>query len=321
MLEFVFGSHPLKADSNDNGLSDHEELLKGQDPTTSMLFSGDVSKAAALLLQGPDAKGNIGEFTVRSAYMHRALEIPSAATVMEFSYRISGEPTGDYFTVFADDELLFRALPVPEDAGRKAAVDIDRFAGRTVRLYFIMNSFGRAGGQFSVRDLAFLGPSTEGLVPPTSPQGTPARTSILTNEEGYHCGSYHLSEDGKAVNKTQGEKVTACLKESFQACREAYGAVIIATPPSEWAMSYEIRKVEDGTCGVIVSSKGSPDEQSQFHRTAICKALDIPEGAATPMVQDCREVRRGCVAMSSGRARGDRQRPWVDVREEDVISF
>lgn len=145
IVEFIFGTNPTKADSNGNGKNDLMELREKINPSSGDKISQSYQNSISLFL-GPEPHVSIGGAKVRSSAVVRdRFTIPVIAKKMSFDYLFSGNPDGgDYFTVFLDDKLLFKALAQRDDTGRIAEISTADIKGKTGGLLFMINSYGPA---------------------------------------------------------------------------------------------------------------------------------------------------------------------------------
>jgi len=145
IVEFIFGTNPTKADTDGNGKNDLVELREKINPSNGKNIPQSYENSVGLFL-GPEPHVSIGNAKVRSSAVVRdRFTIPVIAKKMLFDYLFSGNPDGgDYFTVFLDDKLLFKALAQNGDTGRKAEISTSDIKGKTGGLIFMMNSYGSA---------------------------------------------------------------------------------------------------------------------------------------------------------------------------------
>ncbi len=162
--EFIFGSNPLVADSNGNGIGDQAEVQAGKNPVTGTVLSEAYAKSAKQLAVNQIGAVGLGDTKIGNAFIRDSVSIikkeyfyvPKNAKTLYFYFRLSSNPDNSaYFNVFFNNKLIFLHTLVPGEvvdlkSKTLAHVPIEQFAGQRGELAFILNSFGSPGGGIDV---------------------------------------------------------------------------------------------------------------------------------------------------------------------------
>ncbi len=162
--EFIFGSNPLLADSNGNGLNDSGEIQNKKNPVSSTVLSDEYAKAVKQLAVNQIGPVGLGDTKIGNAFKRDSvtiikkeyLHIPKNAKTLYFHFRLSGNANNSvYFNVFFNNKLIFLSTLVPgqvvdQKSKTLAHVPIEQFAGQSGEITFVLNSFGPPGGGINV---------------------------------------------------------------------------------------------------------------------------------------------------------------------------
>lgn len=145
--EFVFGTDPFVTDSNNNGKNDFEDLRSLSHPLLGTDLSESYGKSIQMFLYRqmgfPEPVDRKEYGAERSAAAKKELVVPTKAKRLEFEYSFLGDPSsGDYATIFINNELGAVLLPISEPGLRTASIGIEKYSGTTIEFTVVRNSYG-----------------------------------------------------------------------------------------------------------------------------------------------------------------------------------
>ncbi len=115
------------------------------------------SQGASPIAKGPQPQ-DAGGGDTNSSYAWVPVDIPITAIGFSFEFRFQGLATNDFLSMGITNENLFTMEAGYVEDGvwtSSGFTDISRYAGKSVELFFGLNSGGSEGGTMSIRGLEF----------------------------------------------------------------------------------------------------------------------------------------------------------------------